>query len=217
MNSDSLNLLQIVFLGIGLGFLPYFIVVATSFTKISIVLFLVRNALGLQQAPSNLVIQAIALSLTVFICAPLFERIYEAVSAPGQRFQTSADFIAVGQKVREPLAAYLERHSKPDTREFLVSTTAKLWPDGRRPQATPKDLNILIPAFTIAELQRAFEIGFLLSLPFLVVDLVVTTILIAMGLSQVTPTIISIPVKIFIFVAVDGWSRLLNGLILSYV
>jgi type III secretion protein R len=216
MGPEGFNFVQIILIGIGLGLLPFLAVTATAFTKISIVLFLVRNAMGLQQVPSNLVIQAISLTLTLFICAPLVERVYDIVSAPDARYTTTAEVTAVARRAREPIVEYLSRYTTEESRQFLVSTTTRIWPEERRLRLASDDLVILLPSFTISELKRAFEIGFLLYLPFLVIDLVVTTILIAMGLSQVQPTIITVPFKIFVFIAVDGWARLIHGLILSY-
>ncbi len=213
----QISIVQILIISIGLGLLPFLAVSATSFTKISIVLFLVRNAMGLQQVPSNLVIQSIALTLTLFITAPMVEQVYTVLTEPGLKFSTPADITATTNKVKKPVKDYLEKYTSEENREFFVETTAKLWPDQYRVRMTNTDLSILIPSFLIAELKRAFEIGFLLYLPFMVVDMVVTTILIAMGLSQISPQIITVPFKVFLFISIDGWSRLLHGLVLSYV
>jgi type III secretion protein R len=218
MGADSqISIVQILIVSIGLGLLPFLAVSATSFTKISIVLFLVRNAMGLQQVPSNLVIQAIALTLTMFITAPLIEQVYTVVTEPGIRFQTPADIATTTAKVKKPVVEYLQKYTKEADREFFVKTTSRLWPDSYRYKMTNNDIAILVPSFLIAELKRAFEIGFLLYLPFMVVDMVVTTILIAMGLSQISPQIITVPFKVFLFISIDGWTRLLHGLVLSYV
>ncbi len=218
MGAESqISIVQILIVSIGLGLLPFLAVSATSFTKISIVLFLVRNAMGLQQVPSNLVIQAIALTLTMFITAPLIEQVYNVVTEPGIKFQTAPEIAAASQKIKKPIVEYLQKYTTEDNREFFVTTTSRLWPDQYRQKMSSSDIAILIPSFLIAELKRAFEIGFLLYLPFMVVDMVVTTILIAMGLSQISPQIITVPFKVFLFISIDGWSRLLHGLILSYV
>ena len=218
MNGDlQLNITQILAFGVFLSLLPVLVISVTSFTKISIVLFLIRNALGLQQVPSNLVLQTISLTLTMFITAPVIDQIYTAASDPSNRFQTSSDLLDVAQKVKKPIIEYLEKFTSEESRIFFAETTSRLWPEQQRARLGKSDLVILIPSFLVAELKRAFEVGFLLYLPFLVVDLVVTTILIAMGLSQISPQIITVPFKVFLFIAIDGWTRLLHGLVLSYL
>ena len=124
--------------------------------------------------------------------------------------------MTAGKRAQEPVRDYLQRFTSPDQRQFFLDATQRVWPEGARGSAGPDDLQILVPSFLISELKRAFEIGFLLYLPFIVIDLVVTTILMAMGMSMVSPTVISIPFKLFLFIAIDGWSRLMHGLVLSY-
>ena len=110
----------------------------------------------------------------------------------------------------------LERFAKPEERDFLLHAARRIWPDEFYRTATGDDLLIVIPAFVISELTRAFQIGFLLYLPFIAVDLIVSNVLMAMGMVMVSPLVISTPFKIFLFVAVSGWTRLLHGLLLSY-
>jgi len=118
--------------------------------------------------------------------------------------------------VKDPVKAYLIRFAKPGERQFFLSSTARIWPESARANVKDDDFIILLPAFVSSELTRAFEIGFLLFLPFLIIDIIVSNILMAMGMMMVSPTLISLPLKLFLFVAVDGWSRLMHGLILSY-
>jgi type III secretion protein R len=203
-----------------LAVIPFMVVAATSFAKISIVLFLVRNALGIQQTPPGILINTIAIVLTLFIMAPILREIYEVVSDPRQSWETIQDFEAVVNQAIAPLKGFLEMHSRPEAQAFFVETTTKLWaanPGTATMVANADDITILLPSFLVSELTRAFEIGFLLYLPFLVIDFVVSVIIVAMGMSMLSPTVISTPLKLLLFVFIDGWSRLLQGLVLSYV
>jgi type III secretion protein R len=203
-----------------LAVIPFMVVAATSFAKISIVLFLVRNALGIQQTPPGILINTIAIVLTLFIMAPILREIYEVVSDPRQSWETIQDFEAVFNQAIAPLKGFLEMHSRPEAQAFFVETTTKLWaanPGTATMVANADDITILLPSFLVSELTRAFEIGFLLYLPFLVIDFVVSVIIVAMGMSMLSPTVISTPLKLLLFVFIDGWSRLLQGLVLSYV
>ena len=201
---------------VGLGLLTFLVITTTSFVKVAVVLFIVRNALGLQQAPPNIVLYGIALSLTAFICAPLATEMSEAVLAGDPAFRSFDDYRAAFDRGVEPLRAFLIRLTAPESREFFLAASGELWPEDREQPFTDEDVAVLIPAFLMAELQRAFEIGFLLYLPLVVVDLVVTSVLMAMGMTMVSPPIIATPVKLFLFVAISGWTRLLEGLVLSY-
>lgn len=210
------NLLPlIVVIGI-VGLLPLAVVTMTGFLKISVVLFLVRNALGIQQMPPNLVLYGIALVLTVFVTTPMLTEIQRTLVEGQAKFETADDIMRSAELVREPIKRQLVRFTKPEERSFFQSTTQRLWPDAKQDTVRDDDLSILIPAFVASELTRAFEIGLLLYLPFLVIDLVVANILMTLGMIMVSPILISIPLKLFLFVAIDGWSRLMHGLILSY-
>jgi type III secretion protein R len=201
----------------GLGLLAFAIVTTTAFIKVSVVLFLVRNALGTQSIPPNIVLYGAALILTVFISAPVIEQIYSRVTDPQRRYQTFDDWVTASKEGGEPLRDYLKKFTSEDQRRFFLSSTEHVWSEDMRDNATVDDFVILVPSFLISELKRAFEIGFLLYLPFITIDLIVTTILMAMGMSMVSPTVISVPFKLFLFVAIDGWSRLMHGLVLSYI
>ena len=201
------------------GLLVLAVVTATSFVKISVVLFLLRNALGVQQAPPNIVLYSIALILTVFISMPLGREIYDATAPELQAGQqrSFADWERVGERAAEPVRAHLLRFSTTRERAFFLQAAERLWPEDLREEEASDGLPVLVPSFLLGELKRAFETGFLLYLPFVVIDLAITTILIAMGLSQVQPTTISVPMKLLLFVLVEGWTRLLHSLVLSYV
>ncbi|MFB8343776.1 type III secretion system export apparatus subunit SctR [Brucella cytisi] len=210
------NLLPLIaVIGI-VGLLPLAVVTMTGFLKISVVLFLVRNALGIQQMPPNLVLYGIALVLTVFVTTPMLTEIQRTLVEGQAKFDTADDIVRSAELVREPIKRQLVRFTKPEERSFFQGATQRLWPDAKQHNVRDDDLSILIPAFVASELTRAFEIGLLLYLPFLVIDLVVANILMTLGMIMVSPVLISIPLKLFLFVAIDGWSRLMHGLILSY-
>ena len=210
------GILALLAVTLGLGLLAFVVVTTTAFMKISVVLLLVRNAIGAQQVPPNIVLYGAALILTVFISAPVADQVYQQISDPAHQYRTFDDWIAAARRAQEPVREHLKRFTSLDERQFFLSAAQNVWPEDLRQRATNEDLTILVPSFLIAELKRAFEIGFLLYLPFITIDLVVTTILMAMGMSMVSPTVISIPFKLFLFIAIDGWSRLIHGLVLSY-
>jgi type III secretion protein R len=191
-------------------------VTMTAFLKISVVMFIIRNALGLQQTPPTMVLYSIALILTVFVSVPLIEDVSNRIAAHPLDTSSLDKLQASANVVKDPVKAYLIRFAKPGERQFFLSSTARIWPESVRANVKDDDFIILLPAFVSSELTRAFEIGFLLFLPFLIIDIVVSNILMAMGMMMVSPTLISLPLKLFLFVAVDGWSRLMHGLILSY-
>jgi type III secretion protein R len=199
-----------------LGLLPFFIVTMTAFLKISVVMFILRNALGLQQTPPTLVMYSIALILTVYVSMPLIDDVANRISARPLDFSSLDKLNASANAVKDPIKAHLSRFAKPGERQFFLSATARVWPPAASANVRDDDFIVLLPAFVSSELTRAFEIGFLLFLPFLIIDIIVSNILMAMGMMMVSPTLISLPLKLFLFVAIDGWSRLMHGLILSY-
>jgi type III secretion protein R len=198
------------------GLVPFFVVTMTGFLKISVVMFILRNALGLQQTPPSLVLYGIAIVLTVYVSSPLLADVFTRLTARDVDFSSMEKLTQAAQSVREPIQAHLLRFTKPNERQFFLTATTRVWPESARANVKDDDIVVLLPAFVSSELTRAFEIGFLLYLPFLIIDIVVSNILMAMGMIMVSPTLISLPLKLFLFVAVDGWSRLLHGLILSY-
>jgi type III secretion protein R len=213
---EPTNFLPLTFVLLLTGLIPLFVVTMTGFLKISLVLFLVRNALGIQQTPPNLALYAIALVLTFYISTPLLAQMYSRLSTPDLNITTVEGIQEAASRVRQPVKDHLMRFTHQNERQFFLAATARVWPESARQDVHDDDVVILLPAFISSELTRAFEIGFLLYLPFLVIDVVVSNILMAMGMIMVSPVLISVPLKLFLFVTVDGWSRLLHGLILSY-
>lgn len=203
--------------------LPLAAILTTSFIKIAVVLMLVRNALGVQQAPPNMALYALALILSAYVMGPVFADIAQQLMQPVQDGGTSAgatnglsDIVhAVGQSI-EPLKGFMTRHSDAQHRDFFVRTAHNLWSESAASELKADNLLVLIPAFLVTELTEAFKIGFLLYLPFVIIDLIVSNILLALGMMMVSPITISMPFKLFLFVMVDGWTRLIQGLVLSY-
>lgn len=216
MSGYQPNLIEIILVVASIGLIPLAVVTLTGFLKISVVLFLIRNALGVQQTPPNLVLYGIALILSVYVTTPVIGDMYRAAQSHGLKLENAEQLKELGEAIRPPLQAHLSRFANESERGFFVQATQNVWSEEARAELRDDDLVVLIPAFVSSELTRAFEIGFLLYIPFLVVDLLVSNVLMAMGMSMVSPTLISIPLKLFLFVALSGWSRLMHGLILSY-
>ncbi len=211
---DDANLteraVQLVILLTVLSLAPSILVMVTSFTRIVVVLSLLRSAIGLQTAPPNMVMVSLALFLSAFIMMPTLQAAYDAGIQP----LIDGD-IEIDQ-------AY-ERASEP-FRDFMLSQVREkdlmLFQElsGRDAPETPEDLEmaVLIPAFMISELRRAFEIGFLLYLPFLIIDLVIASVLMSMGMMMLPPVVISLPFKLIFFVLVDGWNLVAGSLVKSF-
>lgn len=210
------NLVTLLAISIGISVVPLLIVTLTAFLKISIVMSLLRNALGTQQAPSTIALYGIGLILAVYIAAPLIAAVYGRAIDPSVDLHSVEGWTRAGAFIGEPIRDHLIRLTPLSEREFFLHATARVWPAAAMDTVTNTDFIILLPSYVASELTRAFEIGFMLYLPFLAVDLIVANVLMAMGMSMLSPPVVSVPFKIFLFVLVNGWSRLLHGLILSY-
>lgn len=204
------RLVQIVALITVLSVAPSILIMVTSFVRIVVVLSLLRTAIGIQQSPPNSVIISLALFLTAFIMAPTFESAYNTGIAPlmAEKIEPAEAFA----KTSAPLAAFMLKHVRENDLALFFNL-AKQKPPAT---ATETPLRILIPAFLISELRRAFEIGFLLFIPFLIIDLVVASLLMAMGMMMLPPVTISLPFKLIFFVLVDGWALVAGSLVQSY-
>ncbi len=195
---------------------PFVIVSVTAFVKISVVLFLVRSALGVQQTPPNLVLYGVTIVLTAYVSAPIFGQSYQNLVDLNIDLTNTALWPQAYESGIAPIRAFLERFTTEADRAFFLQAAEELHSDIDL-ELSQANLFILAPAFVTAELTRAFEIGVLLYLPFVVIDIVITNILTAMGMMMVSPMVISLPFKLLLFVAADGWTRLTHGLVLSYV
>lgn len=201
-----------------LGMAPFLAVLVSSFVKIVVVMHIVRSALGLQQAPPTLAINGLAIIMSVYIMAPVFMNAYNTFQTYGVEITDTENPLlqdALTESIA-PMQQFLTKHSEESERNFFSNTTKKIWPENFSKDITDQNLIVLTPAFLVSELTEAFEIGFMLYLPFVIIDLIVSNILISMGMIMVSPILISMPFKILLFVLVDGWSRLIHGLILSY-
>jgi flagellar biosynthetic protein FliP len=223
--TTTAKLVQIILLITVLSLAPSILVMVTCFTRIVVVLSMLRTALGTQQTPPNVVLISLALFLTMFIMQPTFDKAWEEGVSPMMNNQLSEED-AIPRMIA-PFHDFMLKHARPKDIELFVSASkdaaaqsqTNAQPDKKPPAAEAKDdvpIRALIPAFMISELRRAFEIGFLLFLPFLIIDMVVASILMSMGMMMLPPSIISLPFKIIFFVLVDGWYLISGSLIQSY-
>jgi flagellar biosynthetic protein FliP len=202
--------LQILAIMTMLTFLPALLMMVTSFTRIIIVFSILRQALGLQQSPSNQILIGLALFLTFFIMQPVFNQVNENALQPYINQQITA------QQALSNTTAPFHEFMLSQTRETDIALFVGI--AGNQPIATPEDtpFSILVPAFIISELKTAFQIGFIIFIPFLVIDIVVSSVLMAMGMMMLSPLIISLPFKIMLFVLVDGWAMIVGTLAASF-
>jgi type III secretion protein R len=195
-----------------LALLPLAFIVGTSFLKFSIVLMVVRNAIGVQQVPPQMALYALALVLTGFVMAPVGYQMADVATDETLQGGNSREKLEAAQRILEPWKHYLVRNTSEDALETFIGIAKAHWPAGIAQAATTDNILIVLPSFTISELKRAFEIGFLLYIPFIVIDVVVSNILLALGMQMVAPMTFSTPLKLLLFVSVDGWTRLLTAL-----
>ncbi len=221
MESGAITLTSPFYLMIPLALMaliPFMAVMGTSFLKLVVVFSILRNATGLQQIPPNIAMNALAIILTVYIMAPIGFEIWDRVQQENINFQTqdSAELMANISSLATPYKEFMRKNTSEKERNFFLKAARSLWPKAYQDDLSPDDLIVLIPSFCISELTKAFEIGFLLYLPFIVIDLIISNILLAMGMMMVSPMTISLPFKLLLFVLLDGWTRLIHGLVLSY-
>jgi type III secretion protein R len=212
-NFDPISLALLLAL---LALVPIAVVTTTTFMKIAIVMTLVRNALGVQQIPPNIALYGLSLILTAYIMAPIGNQIYDNITQLPESTKSVGALVLSVRTSAEPLRMFMEKHSKQEQRDLFVRTAQRMWGPELAANVKGTDFLVLMPAFLVSELTSAFQIGFLLFLPFIVIDLIISNILLAMGMMMVSPVTISLPLKLFLFVSVDGWSRLIHGLIMTY-
>lgn len=197
--------------------LPFAFMGVTAFVKISTVLQIAKSAIGAQNVPSNTVVMALAASLTLLAMAPVGEKIVDRARPLLDAKQETSVLIQRGiDAVREPMREFFVANASPKerTRFFEVARDAR--PPETRGKVTENDLSILVPAFVVTELTEAFAVGFLIYLPFLIVDLVVANVLLALGMQMLSPTQVSLPFKLLLFVAINGWGLLAQALVAGY-
>lgn len=194
-----------------LSFLPAVLLMMTGFTRIVIVLSLLRQALGTQSAPPNQVIVGLSLFLTFFVMGPTFDRIYEDAYLPLTK--NTITFEQALGRAEDPIRGFMTKQTRQS--DFaLFAKLAKL-PAGAKAETAP--LRVLVPAFVISELKSAFQIGFMIFIPFLVIDIVVASILMSLGMMMLSPVLVALPFKLMLFVLADGWNLLVGSLAASFV
>jgi len=209
---------------IGLSLLPFVAMIATSYLKIVVVMSLIRNALGIQSIPPNMVINALAMILSFYIMAPCVGKAWDTfktgMAENKPEIEARTELLA---KASEPFRDWLAEHTDSKQVAFFTSTAERLWAttdeDGTMQPAVvdSRSYFILIPSFCVSELTKAFQIGFLVYLPFIAIDIIVSNILLAMGMMMVSPVTISLPFKLLLFVMVNGWTMLIQGLVRGYL
>lgn len=208
-----------------LSLAPFVLLLMTSFVKIAVVLSILKSALGAAQIPPSSIITGLAIVLTLFVMAPTGERMVRAVE-PDLKLTPHTDTLVSGQslsivvgaavKAREPLREFLLRYAGQGERATFFALAARRGSAEDRASRSDRDFLVLVPAFVASELRRAFQIGVLLFIPFLLIDLVVSNFLVALGMNGLSPTSVALPFKLLLFVLADGWQLLLRGLVQSY-
>ncbi|GAB5380711.1 MAG: flagellar type III secretion system pore protein FliP [Aliiglaciecola sp.] len=208
---DYTMTLQVLAIMTALSLLPAFIMMMTSFTRIIIVLSILRQAIGLQQSPSNQILIGVSLFLSMFIMAPVFEQINETALQPYLNEEMTS--LEAYEQAKQPMRAFMLSQTRVKDLETFVEL-GDMQDQFDDPSEVP--MNVLIPAFVTSELKTAFQIGFMLFIPFLILDLVVASILMAMGMMMLSPMIVSLPFKLMLFVLVDGWNLIFGTLANSF-
>lgn len=210
LNGGSVPTLEIIFLLTFAALLPSIVIMMTSFTRTIIILSFTRNAMGVQQAPPNMVLVGIALFLTLYIMSPVIERINQEAYQPYVRQEISQEEAV--ERMMVPLKEFMLRNTEQNTMDNFVRMSGTEVPED--PQDYP--LTVVVPAFMTSELKAGFTAGFLIYLPFLLVDIIVSTTLMSMGMVMLPPAMISMPFKLLLFVTVDGWDLLFSSIVSSF-
>ena len=204
------NVLKIVLLLTILSLAPAFLILMTSFTRLAVIFSFLRHALGTQSSPPNQIIVGLALFLTFFIMQPVWTRIHQEALVPYQQHEISGDEFL--KRASKPLKDFMLRQTRKKDLALFVSLSQ----DEKPRNAEALSLTTIVPAFVTSELKTAFQIGFMLYLPFIVLDMVVSSILLSMGMMMLPPVMISLPFKLMLFVLVDGWNLLISSLVKSF-
>jgi type III secretion protein R len=228
VNLEGINRPSLLIQGSAIVFmalLPFLVMTLSSFVKIVVVLSLLRSALGVQQAPPNQLINSIAFLLSLYVMFPTGVKMYDASkdyidSAQAPTEMLSADsaayFLAIADRAKEPLRDFLKNNSLVKHQKSFYQSVYRMLPEKYRDSLTPQDFMVLVPSFITSQLKSAFEIGVLIYIPFFVIDLVVSNILLAMGMMMLSPVTISMPLKLFLLVMLDGWTLLIEGLVSTF-
>jgi len=207
-----------------LSLAPFVLIMMTSFVKIAVVLSIIRSALGTQQIPPTQVITGLAFILTIFIMTPVgldvHRQIKNIIKRPVNQIISDASFTLIADvwnAGKEPIRNFLIKHSHNKDRLLFYNLAKQMRAKEDRKNLSNKDFSIIIPAFVISELKEAFQIGFIIFVPFIIIDMVISNILLSMGMFMLSPAMISLPFKLLLFVLVDGWYLITRGLVLGYV
>ncbi|QIG49892.1 flagellar type III secretion system pore protein FliP [Nordella sp. HKS 07] len=206
------RIIQFIVLLTVLSVAPGLLIMVTSFTRFVVALSFLRSGLGLQSTPANIILITLALFMTFYVMAPTFDRAWSTGLKPFMDNQISE--AAAYKQITDPFREFMTAHVRDKDLRMFEDMAAQNFP--KREEGAEIDLRVLIPAFMISELRRGFEIGFLIALPFLVIDLIVATLTMSMGMMMLPPTAISLPFKILFFVLIDGWNLLVGSLIRSF-
>lgn len=210
------NQVQMMGLLAAMAIIPFAIMMLTSFSKIVVVLSIVRSALGTQQAPPTMVLTGLAAVLSATVMAPTFEKMWAQGRSSWDEGPDAVAMMSQAGAVLQPLRDFLVKHGSAEERARFVDMARELRAEDEAASVNEGDLSVVVPAFVITELKEAFIIGFLVFLPFLVLDMLIANVLLALGMQTLSPSQVSLPFKILLFVAVDGWALLSRGLILGY-
>ena len=215
VTANPLNLIMIMAL---MGLLPFMVTLMTSYIKIIVVTFLIRNALCVQQVPPSMVLSGLALILSIFVMAPVAMQTYNLLEKEqiDTASITPAQIIETASNVSGPIKTFLKNNTSEEILKSFTNTAQRIWPEDLKKSIDEDSFVIIIPSFVISELTKAFQIGFLLYLPFIAIDLIISNILLAMGMMMVSPMTISLPFKLMLFVTLNGWLKLSQGLLYSY-
>lgn len=218
MNTEAFpNPFSIFFVLAALSVLPFMALMVTSFLKIVVVLHLTRSALGVQESPPATVINGLAIILSVFIMAPVGNAAMKAAQAEMDKPATTIDsMFRIANAAKPPFVEFLQRHAHEREKQFFMKSAQRMWPPEMTEGLASDHLFVLVPSFTLSELKTAFQIGFVIYLAFIVVDFIVATVLLALGMSMISPTVVSVPFKLLLFVMLDGWSLLIHNLVATY-
>lgn len=210
------NQVQMMGLLAVMALVPFAIMMLTSFSKIVVVLSIVRSALGTQQAPPTMVLTGLAAVLSATVMAPTFDKMWTQGRQTWAEGPDAMAMFSSAGAVLQPLKDFLVKHGSAEERARFVDMARELRPEAEADAVSDADLSVIVPAFVLTELKEAFIIGFLIFLPFLVLDMLIANVLLALGMQTLSPSQVSLPFKILLFVAVDGWALLARGLILGY-
>ena len=217
MTNSPLTLTLVV---VGAGLLPFALVMLTSFVKMAVVLSIVRNAMGTPQIPPNSVITGLALVLSLVVMAPVASQVGERLSGAEEVWESGSpkQIFEMVSQAAQPVESFLKRHADPDhLHTFAEMIDGSDLSDLSDPSDEGPSWKALVPAFVISQLQEAFRMGFVIFLPFLVLDMLVASVLLSLGMHMLSPTTISLPFKLLLFVFADGWTMIGSGLIGSYL